>query len=102
MSSPPREVSCLGSAKWVFTGDRAGFIVNALLFPYLNDAIKMAEGNYVTTDDIDTAMKVGCGYPMAPSNCSTLSGWMFRWPFNKRCIGNFVSLVSPAPWLSIW
>jgi 3-hydroxybutyryl-CoA dehydrogenase len=47
-------------------GDRAGFIVNALLFPYLNDAIKMLEAHYATLDDIDTAMKVGCGYPMGP------------------------------------
>ena len=47
-------------------GDRAGFIVNALLFPYLNDAVKMLEGNYAGTDDIDTAMKLGCGYPMGP------------------------------------
>jgi len=46
--------------------DRAGFIVNALLFPYLNDAVKMLEANYATVDDIDTAMKVGCGYPMGP------------------------------------
>ncbi|HJP76046.1 MAG TPA: 3-hydroxybutyryl-CoA dehydrogenase, partial [Pseudonocardiaceae bacterium] len=41
--------------------DRAGFIVNALLFPYLNDAVKMLEGHYAEADDIDTAMKVGCG-----------------------------------------
>jgi 3-hydroxybutyryl-CoA dehydrogenase len=47
-------------------GDRAGFIVNALLFPYLNDAVKMLEANYATADDIDSAMKVGCGYPMGP------------------------------------
>jgi len=47
-------------------GDRAGFIVNALLFPYLNDAIKMLEAHYATADDIDSAMKVGCGYPMGP------------------------------------
>src|ERR1700749_2257334 len=47
-------------------GDRAGFIVNALLFPYLNDAIKMLEAHYATADDIDLAMKVGCGYPMGP------------------------------------
>jgi 3-hydroxybutyryl-CoA dehydrogenase len=47
-------------------GDRAGFIVNALLFPYLNDAIKMLEAHYATVDDIDSAMKVGCGYPMGP------------------------------------
>lgn len=50
----------------VVCGDRAGFIVNALLFPYLNDAIKMYEANYATADDIDAAMKVGCGYPMGP------------------------------------
>jgi 3-hydroxybutyryl-CoA dehydrogenase len=47
-------------------GDRSGFIVNALLFPYLNDAVKMLEAHYATVDDIDSAMKVGCGYPMGP------------------------------------
>jgi 3-hydroxybutyryl-CoA dehydrogenase len=47
-------------------GDRAGFIVNALLFPYLNDAVKMLEAHYASADDIDSAMKVGCGYPMGP------------------------------------
>ena len=46
--------------------DRAGFIVNALLFPYLNDAVKMLEAHYARADDIDSAMKVGCGYPMGP------------------------------------
>ncbi|MBU6245294.1 MAG: NAD(P)-binding domain-containing protein [Actinomycetales bacterium] len=47
-------------------GDRAGFIVNALLFPYLNDAVRMLEANYASADDIDLAMKRGCGYPMGP------------------------------------
>jgi 3-hydroxybutyryl-CoA dehydrogenase len=50
----------------VTCGDRAGFIVNALLFPYLNDAVKMLEANYASADDIDTAMKTGCGLPMGP------------------------------------
>jgi 3-hydroxybutyryl-CoA dehydrogenase len=50
----------------VHCGDRAGFIVNALLFPYLNDAVKMLEAHYADGDDIDTAMKVGCGLPMGP------------------------------------
>jgi 3-hydroxybutyryl-CoA dehydrogenase len=50
----------------VTCGDRAGFIVNALLFPYLNDAVRMVEANYAGADDIDTAMKTGCGYPMGP------------------------------------
>jgi 3-hydroxybutyryl-CoA dehydrogenase len=47
-------------------GDRAGFIVNALLFPYLNDAVKMLQAHYATVEDIDSAMIVGCGYPMGP------------------------------------
>ncbi|SCX52570.1 3-hydroxybutyryl-CoA dehydrogenase [Klenkia marina] len=46
--------------------DRSGFIVNALLFPYLNDAVRMLQAHYATADDIDAAMKVGCGYPMGP------------------------------------
>jgi len=50
----------------VTCADRAGFIVNALLFPYLNDAVKMLAAHYATADDIDTAMKAGCGYPMGP------------------------------------
>jgi 3-hydroxybutyryl-CoA dehydrogenase len=50
----------------VICGDQAGFIVNALLFPYLNDAVRMLAEHYATVDDIDTAMKLGCGYPMGP------------------------------------
>ncbi|MGV9215435.1 3-hydroxyacyl-CoA dehydrogenase family protein [Micromonospora sp. RB23] len=50
----------------VVCGDRSGFIVNALLFPYLNDAVRMLEASYSTADDIDHAMKLGCGYPMGP------------------------------------
>jgi 3-hydroxybutyryl-CoA dehydrogenase len=50
----------------VTCGDRSGFIVNALLFPYLNDSVKMLEANYASADDIDTAMKTGCGLPMGP------------------------------------
>ena len=50
----------------VTCGDRSGFIVNALLFPYLNDAVKMLSANYATADAIDTAMKTGCGLPMGP------------------------------------
>ena len=50
----------------VVCGDRAGFIVNGLLFPYLNDAVKMLQAHYAGVEDIDTAMKTGCGYPMGP------------------------------------
>ena len=50
----------------VSCGDRAGFIVNALLFPYLNDAVKMLAAHYASADEIDTAMKLGCALPMGP------------------------------------
>ena len=46
--------------------DRAGFIVNALLFPYLNNAVRMLETGTATRDDIDSAMKGGCNFPMGP------------------------------------
>ncbi|MGH8980277.1 MAG: 3-hydroxyacyl-CoA dehydrogenase family protein [Acidimicrobiales bacterium] len=46
--------------------DRAGFVVNALLFPYLNNAIRLLEQGVATKEGIDTAMKGGCGFPMGP------------------------------------
>lgn len=46
--------------------DRAGFIVNALLFPYLNNAARMLENGTATAEDIDEAMKGGCNFPMGP------------------------------------
>jgi len=46
--------------------DRAGFVVNALLFPYLNNAVKMWEQGTASIDDIDTAMQGGCNFPMGP------------------------------------
>jgi 3-hydroxybutyryl-CoA dehydrogenase len=50
----------------VIAKDTAGFIVNFLLIPYLLAAIRMLENGMATRDDIDTAMKLGCGYPMGP------------------------------------
>lgn len=46
--------------------DRGGFIVNRLLIPYMLDAIRCHEGGLGTIEDIDTAMKLGCGHPMGP------------------------------------
>lgn len=50
----------------VNVADRAGFIVNALLFPYLNNAIRMWENGTASMEDIDSAMKGGCNFPMGP------------------------------------
>src|ERR1700759_5206178 len=50
----------------VVIGDRAGFIANALLFGYLNHAARMFEQHYASREDLDAAMRYGCGYPMGP------------------------------------
>jgi 3-hydroxybutyryl-CoA dehydrogenase len=50
----------------VAVADRAGFIVNALLFPYLNNAVRMLEQGTAGMEAIDTAMKGGCNFPMGP------------------------------------
>ncbi|MFD9663177.1 3-hydroxybutyryl-CoA dehydrogenase [Rhodococcus sp. NPDC059968] len=50
----------------VQAGDRSGFIVNTLLIPYLCQAVRMLESGYASAEDIDAAMKGGCGYPMGP------------------------------------
>ncbi len=50
----------------VTVGDRAGFIANALLFGYLNHAAAMYEARYASREDIDSAMRLGCGLPMGP------------------------------------
>jgi len=46
--------------------DQAGFIVNALLFPYLNNAVKLLDSGVATREDIDAAMQGGCNFPMGP------------------------------------
>ncbi|MDA2989057.1 MAG: 3-hydroxybutyryl-CoA dehydrogenase [Actinomycetota bacterium] len=81
-------------------GDRAGFIVNALLFPYLNDSIKMAEGNYASTEDIDTAMKLGCGYPMGPFELLDVVGLDVSLAIQQTLYREFREPgFAPAPWL---
>jgi 3-hydroxybutyryl-CoA dehydrogenase len=48
------------------TKDRAGFVVNTLLVPYLMSAVRMYEDGFATLEDIDEGMKLGCGHPMGP------------------------------------
>jgi 3-hydroxybutyryl-CoA dehydrogenase len=54
--------------------DRAGFVVNALLIPYLLSAIRMMESGFATADDIDTGMVEGCNHPMGPLHLTDLIG----------------------------
>ncbi len=50
----------------VVVKDQAGFVVNALLFPYLNNAVRLLEQGVATKEGIDAAMQGGCGFPMGP------------------------------------
>jgi 3-hydroxybutyryl-CoA dehydrogenase len=58
----------------VTTKDSTAFIVNRLLVPYLLDAIRLYESGLASLEDIDTAMKLGCGYPMGPFTLLDLVG----------------------------
>ncbi|MFD3974617.1 3-hydroxybutyryl-CoA dehydrogenase [Streptomyces cyaneofuscatus] len=54
--------------------DRSGFVVNALLIPYLLSAIRMAESGYATAADVDAGMELGCAHPMGPLKLADLIG----------------------------
>ncbi|MEU2453383.1 3-hydroxybutyryl-CoA dehydrogenase [Streptomyces sp. NPDC012765] len=58
----------------VHSQDRAGFVVNALLVPYLLSAIRMAESGFATASDIDDGMVLGCAHPMGPLKLADLIG----------------------------
>jgi 3-hydroxybutyryl-CoA dehydrogenase len=58
----------------VLVRDQAGFVVNGLLFPYLNNAVKLLDAGAATREDIDTAMKGGCNFPMGPLELLDLVG----------------------------
>jgi 3-hydroxybutyryl-CoA dehydrogenase len=55
-------------------GDRPGFVVNALLVPYLLSAIRMVEAGFATVEDVDTAIVAGLSHPMGPLRLSDLIG----------------------------
>jgi 3-hydroxybutyryl-CoA dehydrogenase len=66
-------VSVLGKHA-VRARDRSGFIVNALLIPFLLSAIRMYEGGFATAEDIDEGMELGCAHPMGPLKLADLIG----------------------------
>jgi 3-hydroxybutyryl-CoA dehydrogenase len=58
----------------IHSPDRAGFVVNTLLVPYLLSAVRMLESGFATAEDIDTGMVVGCAHPMGPLALADLIG----------------------------
>jgi 3-hydroxybutyryl-CoA dehydrogenase len=80
--------------------DRAGFVVNSLLVPYLLSAIRMYEAGYASAEDIDRGMVLGCGHPMGPLALSDLIGLDTLKAIGKSMYDEFKEpLYSPPPLL---
>jgi 3-hydroxybutyryl-CoA dehydrogenase len=84
----------------VVCADRAGLVVDALLYPYLNDAVKMLEASYSTVEDIDHAMTLGCGYPSGPFAVLDAVGLDVALERQRRLFAEFAEPgLAPAPLL---
>ena len=80
--------------------DRAGFVVNSLLVPYLLSAIRMYEAGYASAEDIDRGMVLGCGHPMGPLALSDLIGLDTLKAIGQSMYDEFKEpLYSPPPLL---
>lgn len=81
--------------------DRAGFVVNALLIPYLLSAIRMLESGFATASDIDTGMMQGCAHPMGPLALTDLIGLDTTMAVAESMYAEFKEpLYAPPPLLS--
>jgi 3-hydroxybutyryl-CoA dehydrogenase len=81
--------------------DRAGFVVNALLIPYLLSAIRMLESGFATADDIDAGMVHGCAHPMGPLALADLIGLDTTMAVAESMYAEFKEpLYAPPPLLS--
>jgi 3-hydroxybutyryl-CoA dehydrogenase len=69
-----RFVAALPGKQAIRAGDRAGFVVNALLIPYLLAAIRMVESGYARAEEVDRAMVLGCAHPHGPLKLADLVG----------------------------
>jgi 3-hydroxybutyryl-CoA dehydrogenase len=80
--------------------DRAGFVVNALLVPYLLSAIRMMESGFASADDIDNGMVLGCAHPMGPLRLTDLIGLDTTKAIAESMYAEFKEpLYSPPPLL---
>ncbi|MDQ3390785.1 MAG: 3-hydroxyacyl-CoA dehydrogenase family protein, partial [Actinomycetota bacterium] len=81
--------------------DRAGFIVNALLIPYILSAIRMMESGFATAEDIDVGMVEGCNHPMGPLRLADLIGLDTTQAVAESLYEEFKEpLYAPPPMLS--
>jgi 3-hydroxybutyryl-CoA dehydrogenase len=92
--------SVLGK-KVIRSKDRAGFVVNALLIPYLLSAIRMFESGFASAEDIDTGMVEGCNHPMGPLQLTDLIGLDTTLAVAQSLYEEFKEpLYAPPPMLS--
>ncbi|HLI56715.1 MAG TPA: 3-hydroxyacyl-CoA dehydrogenase family protein, partial [Actinomycetota bacterium] len=85
----------------VHSKDRSGFIVNALLIPYLLSAVRMMESGFATAADIDTGMVEGCAHPMGPLALSDLIGLDTVYAVSESLYEEFKEpLYAPPPLLA--
>jgi 3-hydroxybutyryl-CoA dehydrogenase len=87
--------------KVIRSKDRAGFVVNALLIPYLLSAIRMFESGFASAEDIDTGMVEGCNHPMGPLHLTDLIGLDTTLAVAQSLYEEFKEpLYAPPPMLS--
>src|SRR5262245_41281663 len=87
--------------KVIRSQDRAGFVVNALLIPYILSAIRMMESGFATADDIDVGMVEGCNHPMGPLHLADLIGLDTTQAVAESLYEEFKEpLYAPPPMLS--
>ncbi len=85
----------------ILSKDRAGFVVNALLIPYLLSAIRMLESGFASPEDIDSGMIEGCGHPMGPLALTDLIGLDTTIAVAESLYAEFKEpLYAPPPLLS--
>ncbi len=85
----------------VHSQDRAGFVVNALLIPYILSAIRMLESGFASAEDIDAGMTLGCNHPMGPLRLADLIGLDTTMAVAESLYEEFKEqLYAPPPLLS--
>ena len=95
-----RFVTDVLAKKTIRSQDRAGFIVNALLVPYLLAAVRMYDSGFASADDIDAGMVLGCAHPMGPLHLADLIGLDTVHAIAEAMYDEFKEpLYSPAPFL---
>lgn len=101
LSSVERFASDVLNKHVILSKDRAGFVVNALLIPYLLSAIRMLESGFATADDIDSGMMHGCAHPMGPLALTDLIGLDTTMAVAESMYAEFKEpLYAPSPLLS--